>query len=67
MSNTTCKAPTRNTDIPICPHCGYNIVNYWDFSWDAQEYIEVDCPSCEEEITIYVTMNPTFDTHVGRE
>ena len=56
------------TDEIVCPYCGYEFSDSWDFNRDSEE---IDCPECEKtfeyfrEVEVkYVTKKVESDASV---
>lgn len=51
-----------DTDVPVCPHCGWRDEDYWDGAkWRADSIKKLNCGKCEK--TFNAKMNePTFTT-----
>lgn len=40
------KIYTDSTDKPICPHCGHEHTDTWE--WEGEDFEYSECESCEE-------------------
>ncbi len=47
---------------PVCPHCGHEHEEWWDFEICGEEVVQVECRSCEYEYEIYPHVSYTFST-----
>lgn len=49
------------TDAPICPYCGHEHTDWWEFVEDDADG-ELNCYSCDREFGYEVTVIRTFST-----
>ena len=51
-------------DKPKCPHCGYEYDINEREAWSlyAEGYHEIECPSCDLEYTVSVSVSYSFST-----
>jgi|APSaa5957512535_1039671.scaffolds.fasta_scaffold639239_1 hypothetical protein len=47
---------------PMCPHCGYEIVDAWDWDLRQEDWVEIDCPDCEEPFNVQMLVEVTYTT-----
>lgn len=52
---------TEYSDVPICPHCGYRLDDWWDMSWESDNK-EVSCSRCERDYEIKLLRIYEFST-----
>ena len=50
------------TDEIVCPYCGYEFTDSWEFS-DTQDEQQVDCHDCGEEFLLYVHVSVDYTTY----
>lgn len=51
---------THYTDEIVCPECGYEFSDSWEYSNRSE--CEVECPECETEFTLKVNFDVTYTT-----
>ncbi len=56
---------TRNTDEPICPHCGDEFGDAWEMFDFHQNKTEMDCGNCGKLVTIERDFHVTYSTEKG--
>ena len=56
---------TRNTDEPICPHCGKEFVDAWEMFADGARQVETACWECGQEVIISEQVTTTYSTEKG--
>lgn len=37
-----------------CPWCEHAIRDLWDYDWHNRESIEIECPTCDQPVTLTV-------------
>jgi hypothetical protein len=56
---------TRNTDEPVCPHCGSQVENAWELFIDGSTRAVTNCDACEKEVVIDCYCDVTYSTEKG--
>jgi hypothetical protein len=65
MSNTI---DTEHRDLPICPHCGHEHKEAWDWGFPGAEgCIETWCESCGKEMIVSKSVTITYTTTKPKE
>lgn len=54
------------TDEIVCPYCGYEFTNSWEFN-DTQDEQHVECHDCGEEFLLYVNITVDYTTRKKKE
>jgi uncharacterized Zn-finger protein len=54
------------TDEVICPYCGYEFSDSWEFN-DTQDEQHVECSECSKEFFLYVDMTVNYTTRKKKE
>jgi hypothetical protein len=55
---------TSMTDELICPHCGYEFSDSWEFALNGATDGKVDCRDCNKEIEFEIVTEITFSSWV---
>jgi len=55
----TSEINTRGTDDPICPHCGHEQSDAWEFTDVVHEH---ECYACEKTFDIVRNITVTYTT-----
>ena len=56
---------TRYTEEPICPHCGKQFEDAYEFFEWGEECVQTECGSCEEKVIISRHETITYSTKKG--
>ena len=54
------------TDEVICPYCGYEFSDSWEFN-DNQDEQHVECEECSKEFFLYVNISVDYTTRKKKE
>lgn len=54
------------TDEIVCPYCGYEFTDSWEYS-DTQDEQVVDCHDCGEEFLLYMHVTIDYTTYKRKE
>ena len=59
---------TEYKDDIVCPYCGYEFTDSWEFN-DTQDEQHVDCQNCncEKEFLLYVHISVDYTTRKKKE
>lgn len=56
------------TDEIVCPYCGYEFSDSWEFSMKGDgDTCEVDCDECEKTFTAVMSMTVDYSTYKKKE
>jgi DNA-directed RNA polymerase subunit RPC12/RpoP len=58
--------PHDHTDEIVCPYCGYEFTDSWEFN-DTQDEQHVECCDCGKEFLLYVIMSVDYTTRKKKE
>jgi DNA-directed RNA polymerase subunit RPC12/RpoP len=53
----------RYTDEVVCPYCGYEFEDSWEFFTNDQEDTEIDCDECDKTFVASRNITITYSTH----
>lgn len=54
----------EHTTVPVCPHCGHEMLDPWDMEWGSNECIEVECGECESEYIVCIQTTITYSSYI---
>lgn len=52
------------TTNAVCPSCGYEDINSWEYNLDDGEITETECPDCGKEFIVRRNVYITYDTEL---
>lgn len=52
----------KYTSEIVCPYCGDELGDSWEFGSGRQDIGEVDCPNCEKTFIAYRNIEVTYNT-----
>lgn len=52
---------------PICPYCKHIMRDAWEFGLNHEDFIEVECGSCEETFQIECDIAVSYSTYKRKE
>jgi DNA-directed RNA polymerase subunit RPC12/RpoP len=58
--------PHEYTDEIVCPYCGYEFTDSWEYS-DTQDEQKVDCHDCGEEFLLYMHLTVDYSTYKKKQ
>lgn len=47
---------------PVCPHCGEEVKDAWDYGFEEDRQTEIQCPNCEKEFWVIANVTITYST-----
>ncbi len=55
---------TMYTREIVCPHCGRQFTDSWEFNMDDGEEIDVECRYCEKEFVVTCDVTVTYSSRI---
>lgn len=55
------------TENAICPYCGYEDYDSWEWAQSNEEEQDVDCSSCGKEFHLHIDYDVSYTTSVIEE
>lgn len=53
---------TQYTDDVVCPYCGYESSDSWEYLKDRRSYKVITCADCEKQFSLTITYIATYST-----
>jgi len=63
---TDSKIDHDHTNELVCPYCGYEFTDSWEFN-DTQDEQHVECHDCGKEFLLYVHISVDYTTRKKKE
>lgn len=57
----------ENTSNIVCPHCDYEIEDWYEYVNDGDTDIDIECHNCNEEFNVQVEYSVSFTTSVKKD
>lgn len=57
-------AKHENTKNIVCPHCDYEIKDWYEYIGNNEDNIVVDCPDCDKGFNVKVEYSVSFTTSI---